>query len=142
MKKLPLSNGKYTLVDDDVFFKYFSFSLHENGNNYVCLRIDGTMKMFHRVIMNPGNGFVIDHIDHNKLNNQRENLRICTVRQNAFNSDYKGFYKEKDRNMYRSSIRIEGGKRIFLGRFSNKKDAKNAYQEARKIYHGEFAYEK
>ena len=59
--------------------------------------------------MNPPKNFVIDHIDHNPLNNQKSNLRICSRAQNCMNqlpqkiqksSKYKGVCWDKQMNKW------------------------------------------
>ena len=54
-------------------------------DNYVW---NGKERLFlHRFIMNPSNDMVVDHINHNPLDNRKENLRICTQQQNLFNQN-------------------------------------------------------
>ena len=75
----------------------------------------------------------IDHIDHNRQNNNWLNLRIVTPQQNNFNfSNVKGYSLEN--NKYRANIKVNG-KTIHLGTFEKEEDARNAYLEAKKIYH-------
>lgn len=94
--------------------------------------------------MNCPNDMEIDHIDGNGLNNQKENLRICTRSENMRNRDkqadnlsgYKGVYKKDNR--YRAQITVEG-KQIYLGSYQNIEDAVKAYNEASIKYHGKFS---
>ena len=75
----------------------------------------------------------IDHIDGNPLNNSISNLRAVDHQQNNFNrTKAKGFYRKSRK--YISQIKLNG-KRIHLGVFDNETDARNAYLEAKKIYH-------
>lgn len=86
----------------------------------------------------------VDHIDRNKLNNQRENLRFCTQQQNILNrgmqkNNTSGFRGVKmNRNFIVAQIRV-GGKTIHIGTFKTKKDAAIAYDKVAIQYHGEYA---
>lgn len=94
--------------------------------------------------MNPPDGMVIDHINGDKLDNRRQNLRICTSADNAKNqkvqenkigktSRYKGVYWHKRANKWMARI---GG--MYLGIYHSEIDAALVYNEASKKYHGEF----
>jgi hypothetical protein len=61
---------------------YIKHTIQEETKRYNIL--------LHRFIMNPPDNMVVDHINHNPLDNRKENLRICTQQQNNMNSD-KGF---------------------------------------------------
>jgi len=90
-------------------------------------------------------GYVIDHINGSGLDNRRANLRPATVAQNAQNSrrrknlsGYKGVWFDKHKRKWRAAI-WHNSKRVHLGYFSSPRQAANAYDEAAKKYHGEFA---
>lgn len=86
----------------------------------------------------------VDHIDGNKLNNQRINLRYCTAHQNKFNrlldprnkSGFKGVSHSKGR--WRARLKLNGREK-WLGYFDSVVDAARAYNEAALRYFGEFA---
>jgi hypothetical protein len=101
--------------------------------------------MLHRFIMNATKGTVIDHINGNTLDNRRENLRVCSHSENMKNSKkrsngkcpYKGVYFNKHVNKWNPQIKVDG-KRISLGYYLSAEEARNAYNEASRKYHGEF----
>jgi HNH endonuclease/AP2 domain len=86
----------------------------------------------------------VDHIDGNTLNNRRDNLRVCTGRQNRFNqkrrsdnqTGFKGVSKTNSR--YKAAIMVNQ-KSIYLGTFDTAPLAHEAYCEAALKYFGEFA---
>tara|TARA_B110000285_G_C14906469_1_gene505786 strand:+ start:306 stop:818 length:513 start_codon:yes stop_codon:yes gene_type:complete len=77
---------------------------------------------------------LIDHIDRNKSNNNVVNLRIVTKQQNAFNTKSKGYFWDKSRNKWRTSICINN-KQIHLGRYKTEAAARYAYLTAKAHYH-------
>jgi hypothetical protein len=89
----------------------------------------------------------IDHINGNKLDNRKSNLRPATPSQNAMNrhnipkSGYIGVYKRKDNDKWSAKICINY-KTIYLGSFNNLEDAIKARLKAEKEYFGEFAPQK
>jgi len=97
----------------------------------------------HRLIMNAKDGESVDHIDHNGLNNQKSNLRICTHQENLLNaqkmkgrlgkpttSKYKGVYWDKDHRKWRARISTKERK-IHVGLFHSEEDANDACKLAR-----------
>ncbi len=101
----------------------------------------------HQEIIQVPKGMVVDHINHDGMDNRDANLRAATRAQNMRNrrkisksssSKYKGVTWKKDRSKWEASITFER-KYIFLGHFENEIDAARAYDEAAKKYHGEFA---
>lgn len=88
-----------------------------------------------------------DHINHDTLDNRRENLRKATNSQNASNgrlrsnntSGFVGVHWDKSINKWVSRIKING-KEVHLGCFIFAKKAAFAYDEAARKLHGEFAH--
>ncbi len=147
---IKLTQGKFTKVDPDDFKKLsqYDWQLFENkSGNLYAIRIENLkfIKM-HRVIMNAPPGIIVDHRNHDGLDNTKRNLRFATISQNNCNvkrtkkgsSKYRGVHLVKDTGRYRAIINYN---KIYkhLGYFDNEEDAARAYDEAAKIYHGEFA---
>jgi hypothetical protein len=76
----------------------------------------------------------IDHKDINPINNNIENLHVVTNQQNHFNRNCKGYYFNKSRQKWQAQIK-KNGKVKHLGRFNTEEEARQAYLEAKKIYH-------
>lgn len=105
-----------------------------------------TIKNLHRLLMNEPDGMVVDHIDGNTLNNTRDNLRICTQRENAKNqgvrknntSGYKGVSFKKHNQKWRARIHVNDRDK-FLGDFETIEEAIEARRKAELEYYGEYA---
>jgi len=151
-KSIPLTKGKRAKVDDNDFERISRFKWRCSINGYAVRhssRKDGPRKTIrmHRFIMNAADGTIVDHVDGDRLNNQRENLRICTWQENCHNvlncrsnktSRYKGVCWHKRDERWRAQIKIDG-KVLHLGRFDTEVEAACAYDSAARTYHGEFA---
>lgn len=89
-----------------------------------------------RLIMglSPGDGLMVDHINHNTLDNRKENLRIVTTVQNNQNRrNVKGYTWDERFKKWRSQITIND-KPICLGKFKTESEARLAYINARVEY--------
>lgn len=87
MKKIPLSRGLFSFVDDDDFLALSNYHWSFDGNGG-AFRWDGTRKKcvkLHRVLLNAPQGMCVDHINGNRLDNRKSNLRLCTYSQNSAN---------------------------------------------------------
>lgn len=118
----------------------------QNSDGYAVCNISRKRIRLHRLIMNAPSDVEVDHVNRDKLDNRRSNLRICTKSENQKNrpkqsnntSGYKGVSWNKKMNKWAININAEG-RRIYIGSRSNKEDAALAYNEAAIKYHGEFA---
>ena len=145
---IPLTKGKFALIDDDDFEKLIQYKWHCSSLGYAEHRIPSTMKMLkmHRVVNGTPDGLMTDHINGNRLDNRKSNLRNCDRSQNLANSSrrkdnksgYKGVLWDKRERKWIASIRVNG-KLHFLGRYVNIKVAAQAYSEAANKHFGEFA---
>ena len=153
-RKIQLSKGKYATVDNDDFdwlsrYKWHTLkcvctfyaqkTIYKNGKTKTIL--------MHREIMTAPTGLVVDHINHNGLDNRRRNLRIVTVAQNNWNSrrnistdssNYKGVSWSRNKCKWQAGISIDN-KQKHLGYFEDEKEAAAAYDKAAEEHRGEFA---
>lgn len=153
MKTIRLNNSKnFAFVDDSDYalVSQFKWTIHETGcvMGWKGKRLRGIK--LHRLIMDAPAGMQVDHIDHDKLNNQRKNLRLATQSQNSYNmsvgarknecttSKFKGVSFAKDRGKWVAVI-THNYHAHFLGRFFIEEDAARAYNAAARKHFGEFA---
>ena len=100
----------------------------------------------HRVLLNAPKGLQVDHINHDTLDNRKENLRLVTADQNNCNlrtrsgslSGFKGVSFHKRIGKFQARIQL-AGREIYLGYFTNAEEASEVYKKAAVKYHGEFA---
>lgn len=130
--------------DKEIFSKN-NWAVNKAG--YVYRRNKSKTMLLHREIMAPiEKNMVVDHINGNKLDNRRINLRICTHAQNMANSKmrknnqsgYRGVYWNKEKSKYQVGITIDK-KVLYLGRFYDIKKAAEAYDKAAILQYGNFA---
>jgi hypothetical protein len=151
MKLIPLSQNKFAQVDDDLFdylsqWKWFFDGDYARRHVYEYKngkKIQKNIQM-HRLVNKTPKGKFTDHIDGNPLNNQRANLRTCTIRQNGANmkkqpnksSIYKGV--SKDGNIYRTVI-WKNNEKVFAASSRNERWAAMIYDLNAAPLFGEFA---
>lgn len=153
--RLPLTQGKYALVDAEDFdwlaAHEWCATLSKRGK-WVVMRtgIKGPTGLLHRAIMKPPKDVIIDHINGDTFDNRKCNLRFANHSQNGANSaisknnttGFKGVSIDKRRTHHTkpwfACIRVNY-KTIHLGRYATKEEAAKAYDEAARRYFGEFA---
>lgn len=82
----------------------------------------------------------VDHINHNKLDNRKSNLRVVTKSQNQMNANYKGVYCYEGKRPF-AKIKLHG-KQICLGTYDEVEEAYYARWYAEKILFKEYRYPK
>ena len=154
MKYITLTRGYSAIVDDEDFDKLskYKWQYHlgyaKRGKYNKSIKNNDNIKM-HIQITNCQKGMVVHHINHNKLDNRKENLRICSVRDNhksqllqkegrGYTSKYQGVYLKKKTGSWVARIKVNY-KNIPLGEFRIEDQAAAAYNDAAKKYFGEFA---
>ena len=124
MRKIPLSNGKYAIVDAEDYtkvskYKWSETKLGHRRTSYARTNIKEGEKYrtesLHRLILglSSKDGNIVDHINGNGLDNRKINLRLSSPRENAVNvktrrdntSGYKGVSFRKDRGTWRVEIK-------------------------------------
>lgn len=154
-KEIPLTRGKVAIVDDDWFEilypikwyctkdGYAKFDFRYRNESGTACRSSENM---HRIIIDAPKHLHVDHINGNKLDNRRANLRLCNHSQNQQNrknnvigsSQFKGVSFQHARKKWKASITHLGRYR-FLGHFESEVDAAKAYNLAAIDIFGSFA---
>lgn len=123
---------KYTIdIEDKARTSVYTWTSDSMG--YAVGRINGKLIRLHQFILGKKNGFVIDHINRNKSDNQKSNLRYLTVSENIFNNKTRGYSWDKNRKSWIVSIKINR-KSYPLGRFKDERDAKKARINGENLY--------
>lgn len=151
MREIPLRNRKgdviaFALVDDADYEWLTQWKWHRSHHGYP-VRSSGSDKIYmYKCILGVDSQTEVDHKNRNRLDNQRNNLRICTRRQNTCNttkhggaSKYKGVTWHKANSKWQVQI-VTPEKRIYLGCFESEIEAAQVYNAAARIHHGEFAH--
>lgn len=153
MKEIPLKHG-VALIDDEDYerlkdWRWYSSSrgrtVYAAGRNEFGGRGRQQKERFmHRVILGlTDRKVLVDHINHDGLDNRKENLRLCTTEENSHNrrkrikssSRFKGVYPRGGR--WQVAIRANGLYQ-YLGTYGSEEEAAEAYLAAATKLHGEF----
>lgn len=118
---------------------------YDKMSGYTVNMTKGKKIYLHRFLLNAEKGQLVDHINGNKLDNRRTNLRFCLAKENTKNrkmsrrntTGIKGVSFNKNLKKYEVSICVDY-KTINVGYYSDIIDAKNAYNAASIKYHGKF----
>lgn len=143
---IGLTKGYRTLIDADLYGALSKYKWHISGDGYASREYKRRIVGMHRDIMECPRGYVVDHINMDKLDNRRENLRICTKSQNGMNrglqtgcsSRFKGVCWHKNRHKWYSYI-CRDGKSLFLGSYDDEVSAAISYNNKAAELFGEFA---
>lgn len=149
MKEIKLKHGETVLVDEEDFEELNKYKWCLNSGGYATRMNDGhTSILMHRFINKTPKGLETDHINGNKLDNRRANLRSVTHSQNQIHSrlpktntsGFKGIVWDKKNKKWQVQIKLNQ-KNIYLGRYSDVELAKVARKEGEKLYFGKVIQE-
>ena len=136
-KLIHVTTGKFAIVDDKNYDWLIQFYWRLTNSGYAYTLIDRRITYMHRLIMNCPDNMQVDHINHIKLDNIENNLRLCTSSQNHMNNSksdnctsiFKGVHWcKRDRKWY-ARIKLNG-KPIQLGLYDDEYEAAGAYDMA------------
>lgn len=147
MQGCTFNTKRFFYFDLEDYDKVKKYCWHESSKGYIASRektANKIIKLHHLVFHKPQKGNDIDHIDRNKLNNKKENLREISHRFNSINtkipknntSGFIGITWDKEAGKWQAFLSTSN-KRKNLGRFLNKEDAIVARLEAELKYFGE-----
>jgi hypothetical protein len=132
--KLGGKNGGYALVSEKDYDELSKYSWHKNKNGYVKGNVNGKTTQMHRFILKLNDNDVVDHVNRNRSDNRKSNLRIATRQQNSQNlskrkntlSKYKGVLYDVKRKKFMVHFMIRS-KIIYLGSYINEEEAADVY---------------
>lgn len=165
VEKIPLTQGMVTIIDANKFDLISNYKWHvakSRENYYAATKINGKTIKMHRILMDVTDSkIIVDHINHNGLDNRVSNLRICNNHQNIINTSsrknstskylgvcHKPTKKTKLKNGEMSVTKYAkkwvaqiqfNKKKKYIGRFENEIDAAIAYNNQAKILFKEYA---
>lgn len=143
-KLIPLTQGKFAMVDNDDFDRVKDI----NWTYSQGYALNNKLGSMHRYIMGHPDGYLIDHKNHNTLDNRKTNIRYATKQQNQMNqriqkklktSMYKGVSWDNEKEKWVSVIK-KNYKGVHLGRYEKEEEAAKAYDRKALELFGEFAY--
>lgn len=137
------SKGERFFIDIEDYEKVYNYCWYKMNNGYICFKNDNKQFLMHRLITNCEKGLVVDHINHNKADNRRINLRVCGYSDNIKNArvqitastGIKYVVWNKQCKKYQVSINDK-----YYGQFNNIYLASEAAKRLEKQQQGEYSY--
>ena len=148
------NTGRFAVVDNNVYPAVCRFKWFENADGYaarhqwVPTARANRVVWLHHLVLDTSDGMLVDHVNGDRLDNRRQNLRLGSRAQNARNkakpsnntTGFKGVHldKRRKRNRWHAQINCDG-KAYHLGNYPTAEEAARAYDGAALALHGEFA---
>ena len=141
--KVKLNDENHMLCDIEDWERFNGHYWFMNDAGYaVCETMKTGTLRFHKLVTGTTAEVIIDHINRNKLDNRKCNLRIATASVNAINrglqsnntTGYKGVYFDKRRRVRKAWVKVSG-KLITLGSYPKKEEAIAARQAGEEKYY-------
>lgn len=143
---IPLGVGAkqgYAIIDAE----YSHLDNHRWTVDFDGYAVSTGKKLHHMVIGKPTKGFVVDHINGNKLDNRSVNLRFVTYGENLANKGanslnkigVKGVYRNKNRKRWCAAI-THSGKFRYIGTYDTIEEASRAYDKTATELRGDLAW--
>lgn len=117
-------------VDPELAIILMRYSWGLDSDGYPKAKIGGKHIRLHQAVLGAApQGMVIDHVNQDKLDNRRSNLRFVSYRANALNSDKAGdgAWYNKSKNRWQAQHKING-RRYHIGTFLTREEAVSAYR--------------
>lgn len=157
MRRIYPTNFKLPILVDDADYedlKQYSWNVTKTGYARRTTWADGKpgAEYLHRRIMKAPKGSDVDHIDQNRFNNQKSNLRLATRSQNMANlalhkkksskSKYKGVSQMANTKLKKRWIAYikKDYQHIHIGYFKTEQEAAHAYNQFAEQMFGDYAY--
>jgi hypothetical protein len=148
VRYIPLTRGKFAIVDAEDYEWLSRYKWYTSGGSelYAKRKMRGKTIFMHREIMQVPQGMVVDHINRNRWDNRRSNLRVCTQGQNTRNrrsfggkSRFKGVHWHAQTRKWVAAICLNR-KKTYIGQFRDEREAALAYDRKAAELFGPFAY--
>lgn len=152
-REIQLKGGAIALVDDEDWelVRGWNWYKAKNTHNFhvrANYQLDGVQHyvILHRLIMGAPKELLVDHINHDQLDNRRANLRLATFGQNRMNTKVhvtsktgvRNVHLDKTQGGFRAQVKVDGVN--YRKRFPTIEEASAWAIAKRKELHGEFAY--
>lgn len=140
------SRGEQFLIDWDDHERISRYTWHLGKRGYPVTHIKRKTHPLHRVLLDFPDGYDVDHISGDKLDNRRANLRVCTHQENMCNqkmrntntSGYMGVSYLRCAGKYEAYVHCDG-KKHYLGLFASPREAAIARDKAAHTLFGQYA---
>ena len=113
--------GKYAIVDDCDYERVSKYKWFLGSGGYAQCSVGGKTVYMHRFILGTPDDKYTDHKNHDRLDNRRCNIWVCTPTENNLNRGRRGYYFNKTSKRWYASCVVDG--KIIRRNCASKSDA-------------------